>query len=273
MSKRVTMLFEAISVILICILLTALPIAANLLFSLRGDPYSTLFERLNPQFYVRTAGILIISSLLYTPISYGISYFFWQGERREVRFADLLIVLRKPLLFCKAIALRLLIWFVRGMGQVALLLCGLVIETVRYLLILARKGDDVLSLTLSEIVHSRARESREMWFSVVLWGVILLWMIWMGLRFMFCKYALIRFEELSPWESLSIGLLASKGRGFGLIGYWLKYYTYYILLILTFGVLRQRLRAYRNERFSVYAIRLVETARGKYFREKADKNA
>ena len=269
---RPSILLKAGVVILAFLIIVAVAIISNILLSLEGDPYSTLLERLDPRFYLRTAGILLFSSLLYTPISYGISYSFWQSNRREVKFSDFFMLFLKPIILFKAVGLRLIIWFVRGFGQILVLLFGVATEVIISLLSLIKDGVEVLKLSSSDFLQKLWNEiALRHWpgVSMLAWGAVIIWFIVTFWRFSFCKYALLRFNELTPLECLRVGLTATKGRVLQMIHSILKLYSYYILVVLSFGLLRKRLSPYRKEPFSVLAVRWVEQGRGIYFHKKS----
>lgn len=254
------------AVVLIFVVLVAAAIVANF-YASRGDSaFDSLFARLNPAFYYRTVVILLLSSLLYTPISYGISKMYLSGRR--ARFSDMFVVFTKPRLFVRAVLLRLLIWVCRGRYQLSALFFGVVVESLLYALVLSRSGVRVWNLTLSELLlsgDSAIEQPVFLYFSVLLWFGILLMMMLSAVRFSFCKYALLRFEELSVWEAKQIGLLATRGQLLKVLWYYMCRSAYYVLLIGSFGLLGFVLQSVRPEQFSRYATRLCETARRDYF--------
>lgn len=245
--------------------------AVNLIVSLEGDPYQSLLERLRPSFYLRTAIIIIFSSILYTPLSYGLSYFAWQSERRETKVRDVFFMLGRPYLFVKAILLRLIIWLTRGVGQVIVLALGMMLQAIIHLLYMLFLDINILDMTLVEMYEHLLvvfRNGRAVWLSALIWCAVGLTLVWMGLRYCFCKYALLRFNELGVLESKSIGVLASKGATFSVIAFWIKKISYYILMVLSFGLLHRQLRAFGTTSFASFAVRRVEQARGTYFHQK-----
>lgn len=271
---KTTALFKLVSVVLLFFIFVVMLIGANMIASLKGDPYLSFFERLQPQFYIKTLFILIISSLLYTPISYGISNFFLQSSMREPCFSDLVYMFANPMLLIKAIFLRISIWLLRGLYQLLILFVGVVLETIICLIYLVFLGKNVMDLSiddLQEMISGILEHNSFMWLTVILWiGIVIVLMV-TYLNFIFCKYALLRYEELSVLESIGIGRFAVRGRFLTLCFYLLENYTYYILLIGSLGHLKKILKKYRKESFSTFAVRWVEQGRILYFRKKARK--
>ncbi len=268
--KKSTLLKTA-SIVLLFVVFVLILVVANLIASLEGDPYLSFFERLQPAFYVRTVLILAVSSLLYTPISYGVSNIIYQNSFRETQIHDLFYLFLKPDVLLKAILLRLLIWVVRGFYQLLTLLCGIVLETVFCLIHLAAAGESILDLSVGQLPSSICiilEYKSFKWLSVILWISVLCVLIITHLRFMLCKYALIQYEELSAIEAIRIGRLAMSGRFFMFCFRVLQNYSYYILLIGSFGLARRFLKKRRGEPFMAFAMRLVSDGRRLYFIKK-----
>ncbi len=272
--NKTTALLKIASIVLSFFAFVAILIAANLIASLKGDPYLSFFEKLQPQFYIKTLFILLISSLLYTPLSYGISDFFVQSAQGDPQFSDLFYMFTKPLLLVKAILLRISVWFVRGFYQLAVLFAGMVLETVICLLHLTFLGENIMDLSvddLQRLISEILEYNSFMWLTVILWICVLAVLAVTYLSFMLCKYALLQYEELSVFESIQIGRLAVRGRFFALCFCLLQKYTYYILLVGSFGALAKVLESHKKEPFSMLAIRWVEQGRTLYFKKKARK--
>ncbi len=247
-------------------------LVANFLVSVDQDPYQTLFERLQPSFYTRTVLILLISSLLYTPISYGISQFILSGRSEEQRMSDLFFMFSRPILFLKAVTLRVMIWITRGLCQILVLFFGALAETILSFILLHNSGVSIWSLSLRQlpekIMGIMAR--REYFaYSLFLWCIIILALCYYFVRFLFCKYALLRYNELSPCEAYGIGLCAFTRCGLRIVVFYLQKTAYYFLIIASFGLLRKRMGYFKKESFSAFATQYVECARHLYFREKA----
>lgn len=274
MKQSAVLVFRVVMVLMIFSLTVAVFLIACYLVSAESDPYTSFFKRLQPVFYLRAALILLISSLLYIPISYGISYYFLQSSIRNVGFSDIFYICRTPFLLLKALGLRLISWFFRGACQLALLLTAIVAETGIYLLYLALRGESVWTMSLKEFPQRFAEIEKAyglFGFSLVLWILILLMLFVLQIRFMFCKYALLCYPKLSPWEAFKVGLRATKGAIIPIIRFLLSLYCYYILVGISFGLLKKTLSSLYKEPFSSYAARAVSRARILYFREKEAK--
>ncbi len=266
-----TTLLKIVSILLLFVIFVFILVIANLIASLEGNPYLSFFERLQPAFYLRTALILIVSSLLYTPLSYGVSNIIYQRTFNDIQISDLFYLFLKPIVLFKAILLRLLIWVVRGFYQLLTLLGGIILETVFCLIHLVVAGENVLDLSVGQLPYAISlilEYTSFKWLSVLLWICVLFVLIVTYLRFMLCKYALLRYEELSALEAIRIGRLAMSGRFFQFCFRVLQNYSYYILLIGSFGLLYRFLKKRRSEPFINLAMRWVSDGRRLYFIKK-----
>ncbi len=263
-----TTLLKTVSIVLLFVIFVLILVIANLIASLEGDPYLSFFERLQPSFYLRTVLILAFSSLLYTPLSYGVSNIIYQGTLREIQISDLFYLFLKPVILFKAILLRLLIWVVRGFYQLLTLLGGIILETAFCLIHLAAAGENILNLSVGQLPNAICvilEYNSFRWLSVLLWICVLCVLVVTHLRFMLCKYALLRYEELSALEAIRIGRLAMSGGFFKFCFRVLQNYSYYILLIGSFGLAYRFLKKRRSEPFMNFAMRKVSEGRRLYF--------
>lgn len=269
--SSMTIILKSVAIVMIFTTVAAALLAANFYVSLGNDPYGSFFARLRPSFYYRTAIILLITSILYIPVSYGITHYFLLSSYCRPKFKEFFYLFAKPILFLKAVGLKFLIWILRGWYRLSALFIGVLLESVWYVLSLIDDGIAVWNLTPEEIFSFRQmvfHQQAFMYFSVVLWSVILLWMLILSVRFLFCKYALMKYEELSVWEAKEIGLAATRGRVIRVTWYYLCYMAYYILVAVSFGLFACLLRSVRPEKFSLYGMHLVTAARGEYFNKK-----
>lgn len=269
-NEGVLLVLRVLAVVLVFLLLVTAFIVANYQVSKEQSTYQSFFERLHPSFYIRTAIILFLSSLLYTPISYGISNYFVCSIHRKPKFSDIFFMFAKPKLFFKAVGLRMLIWLIRGVFQLTALFVGIVTEAVLVMIPLLSGNIEVLNMSVSELIHylENTLPGGFMYFSVFLWLFILLMMLMLYVRFSFCKYALLRFEELTVIESFKIGLYATRGRLFKVLGYYIRYYSYYVLLFASLGLLNVFLKPFQEENFSSFAYNRVGSARNEYYFQK-----
>ena len=266
-----TILLKTVSVVLLFVILVFIIVIANLIASLEGDPYLSFFERLRPSFYLRTTMILTISSLLYTPLSYGVSKIIYRRTFDDIQISELFYLFFKPAILFKAIILRLMIWVVRGFYQLLTLLGGIVLETAVCLIHLVLAGENILSLSVGQLPHAicMVLEYKSFrWLSVVLWICVLLVLIVTHLRFMLCKYALLRYEELSALEAIRVGRLAMSGRFFQFCFRVFQNFSYYILLVGRFGLVDCFFQKRRTEPFINFAMRWVSHGRRLYFIKK-----
>ena len=240
-------------VLIICLTFTVGLLTAGLFRSIRQDPYLSLFERLQPSFYLDAFFIILASSLLYTPLSYGVLNFAIRKAKGEAAYNDLFFLLVKPILLIKSVIMRVSIWALRGLYQLFALLVGVVLETMIILLYIACLKKNMLLLSFAEtsqLIETIEQYSCFRWFSVLLWLSVVIILFISYLQFFLCKYALICFGELSVKEAICIGRASARGRLFLLCFRLLEKYTYYIILNRKFWIVEESIKKIQKAIFS-----------------------
>jgi hypothetical protein len=181
---------------------------------------------------------LVCSSVLYTPFSYGVSRYSRQASAGRGSVADLFYLFHRPVLLAKAVFLSVFKNLAVWTGRMLLLAAVAWGETVLGLVRMALRGE-ASPAAGERLVQSAAEGMAQSRLfagaSFVLWGVGLVGLGWISLRYLGCKYLLLRFPEMGVWQALRIGRRAATARRF--------------LGFFTAGC-----------RFSVYAERVAEAA-------------
>lgn len=255
--------------VLLCLVTFAALIACGLggllLYESNRDFYQAFRLRLSPTFYLSAAGILLFSSVLYTPISYGISHYFLQFYEGRARFSSLFFLFAKPSLLLKAILVsmgrraciyleRLLILFVAALAEVLL-----------FFLFLLFKGEDLFAIEgdpFGLAAEFMAHTPPLIALSILLWCGVLFLMVLSAMRYVLCKYLLLSVQEAGVGQVLKVGKQAIKGHLLQTLFFYLRYIT---LLMLNFcsG------QGLKKEPFSVYADRLARAGWREYCRKRS----
>lgn len=183
------------------------------------------------------AAVLFASSIIYTPFSYGISYFFLRSKSGGARFLDIFYLFKNPRTLLIAIICDTLRRLIITLIRTLILLGGALIELVMLL--------SGLDGSLLIIIH------------VTTWSGILVLMFLVKIRFILCKYTLICYPKSSIPFVFKRGLLAIKGKGALVIRFYIKYLAVYIFSFVTLGFTRTRLANKHRDSFCTYAVRLV----------------
>lgn len=122
----------AIMTVLAFLILVLLALGGVFLFNMNGDFYSALQGELNRGFYLSAALILIFSSVLFTPFSYGISYYFILSAKGEARFSALFYLFRAPYLLTKATVVSILKKILIYLERILLLLVAALVEVILF---------------------------------------------------------------------------------------------------------------------------------------------
>ncbi len=255
----------AIMLLLAFLLVVLLILGGLFLFHVNKDFYSAFRDRLNGGFYLSAVLVLLFSSLLYTPFSYGISYYFIRGNGR---FRDLFFLFRRPLLLTKATAVSALKKLLSYWERLLLLLVAAVVEVVLFFSFLVVTGEDVFSVRQNPFLAAAEFMLRSPWLialSVLLWSGVLLGMLVIYLRYILCKYVLLLYPDAGVLQALRIGRSAIKGHLARTLLFYLRYGAYCVLAVLSFG-LSARIP---HKSFSVYACGLAEEGWRNYCRRRS----
>lgn len=223
-----------------------------LLFQAKGDFYSALKGELHRVFLFPAIFILLFSSILYIPFSYGITNYFLLSQKGEARFSSFFFLLKDGRLLLKAVVLSIYKKLLIYLEGVVLLLSAAILEILLFFSFLLVCGEDLFSVRgdpFSLAADFMIRTPVLILLSVVLWSGVLLGFLLIRLRYIFCKYILLRYNDASPRQAILSGRLASRKHLFQTVSFYLRSAVSYLLVVMTLGR-----RTFGNrKRFSVYA--------------------
>lgn len=238
------------------------------LLNRKGDFYSAFQGELSRGFYWSAVLVLVFSSVLYTPFSYGISHYFLSSAAgEEPRFSEVFFLFRHPALLTKATLLSVLKKGLVYLERLALLLSAAVAEVALFFGFLVVTGEDVFSMRGDPFAAAAEFMLRSPWLiglSAVLWSGVLLGIFFIYLRYILCKYVLLEYPDVSVWQALKIGKSSIRGHFFKTLLFYLRYGAFCILHLLSFGLAVTKRRS-----FSVYAAELVGEGWQKYCRKRS----
>lgn len=262
-------IFYAIMILMLFLLLVLLLLGGLMLFRVNKDFYSAFRSRLDGGFYLSAWLILLCSSLLYTPFSYGISHYFIQGTGglRAVFF-----LFRRPVLLTKATAVSVLKKALIYLERLLLLLLAALLEVALFFMFLVVHGEDIFSVQEDPFRLAAEFMLRSPWLiglSILLWSGVLFGMLVIYLRYILCKYVLLLYPDAGVFQALRVGRAAIKGRLLCTLLFYLRYGAYCILLVLSLGWSSRMVRPKRHKPFSLYACELVEEGWSDYCRKRS----
>ncbi len=259
-------IFYAIMILLLFILVVLLLLGGAFLFHVHKDFYTAFRNRLGGGFYLSAWLILLFSSLLYTPFSYGISHYFIKGTGG---FREIFFLFHRPLLLTKATAVSIFKKALTYLERLLLLLLAALLEVVLFFSFLVVNGEDIFSVQTNPFRLAAEFMLRSPWLiglSILLWCGVLFGMLVIYLRYILCKYVLLLYPDAGIFQALRVGRNAIKGRLFGTMLFYLRYGAYCILAVLSFGL---SARMIRHKSFSAYACELTEEGWSRYCRRRS----
>lgn len=254
----------AIMIFLVFLMLLVLAVGGLWLLHRNRDFYSALRMKIHPRFYLSTALLLLGSSVLYTPFSYGISHFFLLASRGEGRFGALFFLFARPVMLLKAIVVSVVKKMWIYLERLAVLLAAALLEVLLFFAFLLFTGEDLFSVRgdpFAAAAEFMLRSPALIALSAVLWAGVLFMMLVSYLRYILCKYVLLSVPEASVLQAVKVGRLAIRGHLFQTLFFYLRYAALCILSL--FGM------SGGKEAFSSYASRLAEQGWHLYCRRRS----
>lgn len=228
-------IIKGISVALVFAAAVIMLICAIFAFLYEGDILSTL----NARFFYSALSVLFVSSVIYTPFSYGISYYFLRSRSGNSDFFHVFYLFRAPRLLFKAVACDIIRRTVITLLRIALLILAALLELMIIRLVPHDSG-------MLIILH------------VFSWGTVLFLMFVIKIRFILCKYVLIQYPCTGVTDAIRLGLAASRGHTPAIIRFYIKYLAVYIFTFLTLGMSRARRLSRTRESFCTFAVSLIK---------------
>ncbi len=254
-----TMLF------LFFLMLLALAVGGLWLLHRNRDFYSAFRMRIHPRFYLSAGLLLLGSSVLYTPFSYGISHFFILSSQGEGRFPALFFMFARPFLLAKAIFVSIFKKVLIYLERLTVLLAAAIAEVALFFLFLLFTGEDLFSVQgdpFAAAAEFMLRSPALIALSALLWAGVLFMMLISYLRYILCKYVLLSIPEASAFQALKVGRVAIRGHLWHTLAFYLRYGALCVLSF--FGV-----SVAGKTPFSTYALRLAEEGWHLYCRRRS----
>ena len=253
--------FYAAMTALVFVALILLIVGGIFLYQINGDFYAAFRGGLHRGFYISTVAVLVLSSFIYAPFSFGISRYFIRSARGEARFSELFFLFRHPLALGKAALLTLVKKVLTYWERLLLRLAGALAEVGLFFAFLVLSGENVFSVGGNPFAEASAFMLRSPYLillSVLLWCGVLIGFFIVFLRYVLCKYVLLCYPEVRVLQAIRVGRLAIRGNLIKTMLFYLRYATFFLLTLLSFGWFARRVGK-RHRPFSVYATELVES--------------
>lgn len=265
-------IFYAIMTLLVFLVLLLLALGGLFLFNMNKDFYSALRGQIDRSFYLSAALVLVFSSLLYTPFSYGISHYFILSAKGEGRFRELFFLFRRPVLLTKATVVSAVKKALVYLERLLLLLMAALLEVALFFSFLVVTGNDVFSVRENPFRLAAEFMLRSPWLiglSILLWSGVLFGMLVIHLRYILCKYVLLLYPDAGILQALRVGRGSIRGQLLKTMLFYLRYGAFCILTALSFGLSARIARPETHRSFSVYACGLVEEGWREYCRRRS----
>ena len=269
-----TVMIKGISVIIIFFFIFLIIIVALFMFNTKGEFVKALNGQIKPSlsFYVTTLIVLLVSSVLFTPFSFGISNYFINSKVGTGNFSQVFYLFKNPRLMFKAVIMNTLKNTIINFYRVITLVFALLAECGVFVISVAISGENIFDYEqnfLPSVAQFITHNTFFIILTVIEWCIVLMIFIILKMRYIMCKYALIRFPQLKIIETLRVGEFAIRGKILRTILFYIKYISIYIFTFLTMGLSKAVIRNKNRDSFSTYAVRVVESGIEGYYNRRS----
>ncbi len=255
---------------LLFIALVVAGLAGLLLFKAEGDFYSAFRGRLNQGFYLSALLVLVLTSILYTPFSYGISHYFILAARNQARFSSFFFLFRRPALLLRAMTISILKRFLIYWERLLLLLGAALAEVLLFFGFLLVSGENIFGVKENPFTLAAEFMMGTPWLiglSVGLWSLVFVGILLINLRYILCKYVVLCYPEVGVFQALRIGRFSLRGNWRKTILFYFRYGASCVLTTVTFGFKKESSGS--GKTFSVFACDLVREGFAEYCRRRS----
>lgn len=269
-----TVIIRGISVALAFVITVMLIIVALFMFNTKGEFVKALNGeiQLTLSFYISAVSVIFVSSLLFTPFSFGISNYFINSKSNSAKFSQIFYLFKNPRLLIKAIFMNTLKKIIINLYRVILLVVAVLAECGVFVISIVLSGENIFDYEETFFESAAEFITHDTFFialTVTEWCIVIVIFAMINLRFTMCKYALICFPSLNITEALKIGVFSINGRILKTAAFWIKYISIYIFTFLTLGLSKDVIRNSNRDSFSTYAVRVVKNGIEAYYMKRS----
>lgn len=259
-------IIKAITVVILFASVVFIIIAALFMFATNGEFVKAFSGKisLSPSFYISTVAVILFSAVLFTPFSFGISYYLINSKSDTGRFSQIFYLFKSPKDLFKAIVMNFIKQLLVNLWRLLILLIAVITECAIFVLSVTLSGDNIFNYEKDFFHNVAIFITRDKFFivlTVIEWCIVLIIFLIIKIKYILSKYALIRFPELAPLEAVRIASFSIRGKLAKTVLFYLKYLSIYVVTFLTGGFALPRL----HNSFSTYAIDVVEKGRDAYY--------
>lgn len=269
-----TVIIQGISVSILFVIIVALVIAALFMFNTKGEFVKALNGeiRLSASFYISAVLVIFVSSILFTPFSFGISNYFINLKTKTAHFSQIFYLFKDPRLMFRAIIMNTLKKLIINFYRIATLILAVLAECGIFVVSIAVSGENIFDYEHNFLESAAEFITHDTFFiavTVLEWCIVLIVFIVINMRYIMCKYALIRYPSLGVVECIRIAEFSIRGKIMKTVLFYIRYISKYIFTFLTMGLSNTVIRNSNRDSFSTYAVDVVENGIVAYYMKRS----
>ena len=269
-----TVIIQGISVSIVFFIAVALIIVAMFMFNTKGEFVKALDGeiKLSISFYVSAVAVIFVSSIMFTPFSFGISNFFINSKAGNGHFSQIFYLFKNPKLMFKAIMMNTLKNLIINFQRILTLIVAVLAECGLFVISIAISGENIFDYEqnfLESVAEFITHDTFFIVLTIIEWCIVLIIFIVLKMRYIMCKYALIRFPALKTVEAIRVGEFSIRDKIFKTMLFYIKYISIYIFTFITMGLSKAIINNKNRDSFSTYAVRVVENGIEAYYMKRS----
>lgn len=265
-----TVIIKSISFALVFFAVVVIIIAAMFIFSVEGEFLAALSGRISLKlsFYVSTLVVLFVSSILFTPFSFGIANYFINSKTGDASFSQIFYLFSKPRLLLKAVYMNFLKKIFINIYNIAVIVVAVVAECGIFVISIILSGENIFDYEkefVDSVITFMSSDPFFITLTIIEWVLVICVFVYVHIKFSMCKYVLIANSNVGPLEAIKIGRFAIEGLIFKTLIFYFKFLSIYIFTFVTLGLVRAIAKSKSSDSFSTYALRIVTAAIPAYY--------
>lgn len=245
-------------------------IAAMFIFSVEGEFLAVLSGRISLKlsFYISALVVLFVSSILFTPFSFGIANYFINSKNGTASFSQIFYLFSKPRLLIKAVYMNFLKKIFINIYNMAVIVVAVVAECGIFVISIILSGENIFDYEkefIDSVISFMSSDPFFITLTIIEWVFVICIFVYVRIKFSMCKYVLIANSNVGPLEAIKIGRFAIEGLIFKTLLFYFKYFSIYIFTFVTLGLVSAIAKSKTSDNFSTYALRIVNAAIPAYY--------
>ncbi len=265
-----SVIIKSFSVWLIFGFAVLVSIGAVFLYNIKGEFVKAFTGSvyLSYKFYLWTFVVIFLSSLIYTPVSFGISDYIIKSKNKKISVWYIFNLFTKPRLLFKAVLINTLKRIIVFLWRIVILTFALLVECVIFIISVLLSGQNIFDYE-RDFLQSAAKLVMSNDFFVMLtvveWIAVICVFTYIKMKYIMCKYVFLTYSSVGVLEALRMAKYIISDNMNTTLSVYAKSVSAYVIAVCSLGLVKIN----SEVGFSNYATKLVKLKSEKYFKKRS----